>query len=95
LEERVARAEMLFEQGRFARALAEGRAVLERDPGNRDARALVEDAEAALAVENALQKARAAMRKGDHETALVHVRTGLAVTPTDSRLIALFRELTR
>jgi hypothetical protein len=93
VEERLARGDLLFEQGRFARALAEARAVLQREPGNAQARALVEDSEAAIAVETALKNAREAMKRGDRAAALGHVRNGLAVSATDSRLIALFREL--
>ena len=69
--------------------------MLQRDPANAEARTLVEDSEAALAVETALKSAREAMKRGDREAALVHVRSGLAVSATDSRLIALFRELQR
>jgi eukaryotic-like serine/threonine-protein kinase len=93
--ERLARANALFEQGRYQSALREARAVLAREPANADAQTLAEDAEVALVVEERLRKAKDAMRHGDHETALEEVRLGLAASPTDARLLALFRQLTR
>jgi hypothetical protein len=35
------------------------------------------------------------MRRGDRDEALEQVKAGLAVNPSDGRLIALFRELTQ
>ena len=92
---RLERANDLFDRGRFAAALAEARAVLRRNPGNAEARALVEDAEVALVVEDKIKKAREALRRGDQEKALQEVRAGLAVAPSDARLLALFKEATR
>jgi serine/threonine-protein kinase len=92
---RLDRASAFYEQGRFQSALSEARAVLERDPQNEEARTLAEDAEVALVVEGRLRKAKDAMRRGDSETALEEVRLGLAAAPTDARLLALFRQLTR
>jgi len=88
-------AESLLEQRHYRSALDEARAVLEREPSNREAQAIAEDAEAALVVEERLEKARAALGRGDRDTALDEVRGGLAVAPNDARLMALFRELTR
>ncbi len=92
---RLEKANDFFERGRYAAALAEARAVLRRNPGNAEARALVEDAEAAVVVEERIKKAREALRKGDREAALREVRAGLAVAPSDDRLLALFKEATR
>jgi eukaryotic-like serine/threonine-protein kinase len=92
---RLDRASAFYEQGRFQSALNEARAVLERDPKNEEARTLAEDAEVALVVEGRLRNAKDAMRRGDSETALEEVRLGLAAAPTDARLLALFRQLTR
>ena len=92
---RLEKANDLFDRGRYTAALAEARAVLRRNPGNAEARALVEDAEAAVVVEERIKKAREALRKGDRETALQEVRAGLAVAPSDARLLALFKESTR
>ena len=89
------RASSLLEQGRFASALQEARAVLDREPGNTQARTIAEDAEAALMVETRLKNAREALRRNDRETALAEVRAGLAVNGSDARLLALFRELTQ
>jgi serine/threonine-protein kinase len=92
---RLEKANDLFDRGKYVAALAEARAVLRRSPGNAEARALVEDAEAAVVVEERIKKASEALRKGDRETALREVRAGLAVAPSDARLLALFKETTR
>jgi hypothetical protein len=92
---RLDRASDLYERGRYAPALAEARAVLRREPLNREARTLVEDIEADMVVETRLKQARDALRRGDREAALAEVRAGLAVKNTDGRLLALFRELTQ
>jgi serine/threonine-protein kinase len=92
---RLEKAADLFERGRYAAALAEARAVLERNPGNAEAQTLVEDAEAAIVVEGRIKKAREALRQGDRERALQEARAGLAVAPSDARLLALFKEATR
>jgi eukaryotic-like serine/threonine-protein kinase len=92
---RLEHANELYERGRYQQALAEARAVLQREPSNAEARTLVEDIEADLAVEARLKQAREAMRRGDQEAALAEVRAGLAVRSTDARLLALFRQLTQ
>jgi serine/threonine-protein kinase len=92
---RLARANDLYERGRYAAALAEARVVLRRNPGNAEARTLVEDAEAAVVVEERIKKAREALRRGDRERALQEAKAGLAVAPSDARLLALFKEATR
>ena len=92
---RLEKANDLFDRGRYAAALGEARAVLRRHPGNAEARALVEDAEVAIVVEDRIKKAREALRKGDREKALQETRAGLAVAPSDARLLALFKEATR
>ena len=93
LAARLERANAAFERGRYAQALVDARYVLQRAPGNAEARTLVEDTEAAIAVEGALKRARELIKKGDDDGAMTQVRAGLAVSPTDSRLLALFREL--
>jgi serine/threonine-protein kinase len=92
---RLEKANDLFDRGRYAAALAEARTVLRRHPGNAEARALVEDAEVAIVVEDRIKKAREALRRGDRETALQQARAGLAVAPSDARLLELFKEATR
>ncbi|MCU0240794.1 MAG: protein kinase [Vicinamibacteria bacterium] len=92
---RLERANDLYEKGKYQAALNEARALLAREPGNEEARQLVEDAEAAIVVEKHLQAAKAAMRKGNNDLALEEVRAGLAVAPSDGRLLALFKELTK
>jgi serine/threonine-protein kinase len=92
---RLDRAGDLYEGGHYAAALAEARAVLRREPGNAQAKALVEDIEVDMVVEQRLKQAREALRRGDREAALAQVRAGLAVKSTDARLMSLFRELTR
>ncbi len=92
---RLDRANQLFEKGRYQAALNEARAVLAREPGNAEAKALLEDAEVAIVVETRLKSAQAALRRGDRDGAMVEVRAGLAANPSDARLLALFRELTQ
>jgi serine/threonine-protein kinase len=89
------RASDLYERGRYAAALAEAKAVLGREPGNREAKSLVEDIEADMAVAARLKQAQEAMRRGDREEALAQVRAGLAVKNNDGRLLSLFKELTQ
>ncbi len=89
------RANDYMEKGRYNQALAEARAILARDPGNAEAKALAGDAEAAIVVETCIKNAKAALKAGDHETALVEVKKGLAVNPSEARLLALFREATQ
>lgn len=92
---RLERAEDLFDKGRFSSALAEARAVLAREPRNTRAKELMEDAEVELVVDSRLKAARAAIERGDNEAALELVRSGLAAKPTDSRLMALWKQLTK
>jgi tetratricopeptide (TPR) repeat protein len=84
-----------MEQGRFAQALAEARAVREQDPANREAVELAQSAEEAMVIEECLVKARAALDAGDRDRALAEVRRGLVIDPSDSRLLALHGEVTR
>jgi len=90
---RLARANALLEARHFQSALTEAQAVLARHPDNEEARAIAEDAEAALLVEDKLRGARAALDRGDRKAALVEVRAGLMVAPNDARLLALSRQL--
>jgi tetratricopeptide (TPR) repeat protein len=85
----------LLEQGRYAAALGEARAVLQRDPGNSEARTVAEEAEAALVIEGALRKAREALKKGDKEAAIEQLKVGLAVNSNERRLLELWREATQ
>jgi serine/threonine-protein kinase len=94
-EARLERANDFMEKGRYAQALAEAKAVLVREPGNDAAKELAQDAEAAILVEEAVKKARAALKAGDREEALTEIRRGLAVNPSEGRLLALFREATQ
>jgi len=94
-DERLALARDLMERGRFAQALAEARAVRERDPTNREATVLAQDAEAAVRIEECLANAREALLAGDRDGALAEVRRGLAIDPTNSRLLELHGEVTR
>jgi hypothetical protein len=92
---RLDRASDLYEKGRYAAALAEAKAVLRGEPDNREAKSLVEDIEADIAVASRLKQAQDAMRRGDREEALAQVRAGLAVKGNDGRLLGLFKELTQ
>jgi serine/threonine protein kinase len=94
-EARLDRANDHMEKGRYAQALAEAKAVLQREPGNQAAKELAQDAEASILVEEAIKKARAALKAGDRDGALVEIRRGLAVNPSEARLLALFKEATQ
>jgi serine/threonine-protein kinase len=94
-EARLERAEDLFEQGRYGPSLAEARAVLRREPGNLRAKTLVEDAEVELAVETRIREARAALQKGDKDAAIEAIRAGLILKPSDARLLALWKDVTK
>jgi eukaryotic-like serine/threonine-protein kinase len=94
-EARLDRANEHMEKGLYAQALAEAKAVLARDPNNADAKALAGDAEAAIVIEECVKRARAALKAGDHETALAEAKKGLAVNPSEARLLGLFREATQ
>lgn len=89
------RAEDLMEQSRYVEALREARAAAAVDPGDGEARALAEDAEAAVAVTAFIRRARAALMAGDRQKALVEVRAGLALAPSDARLLGLLQEAER
>jgi serine/threonine-protein kinase len=92
---RVDRANDLLESRRYAQALAEARAVLMRDPRNTEAQTIAEEAEAALIVEDALKKAKEALKKGDKDGAVEELKKGLAANGSDARLLALWREATQ
>jgi hypothetical protein len=92
---RLDRASDLYEKGRYAAALAEAKAVLRGEPDNREAKSLVEDIEADIAIASRFKQAQDAMRRGDREEALAQVRAGLAVKGNDGRLLGLFKELTQ
>jgi serine/threonine protein kinase len=94
-EARLDRANDYMEKGRYAQALAEAKAVLQREPGNQAAKELAQDAEASILVEEAIKKARVALKAGDRDGALVEIRRGLAVNPSEGRLLALFKEATQ
>jgi serine/threonine protein kinase len=94
-EERLVRARDLMERGRYAQALAEARVVLERNPTDREASLLAQDAEEAVVIEECLANARKALQAGDRDRALAEVRRGLVVDPSESRLLQLHGEITR
>jgi Flp pilus assembly protein TadD len=84
-----------MDQGRFAEALAEARAVLQLAPTNREATVLAQAAEEAAVIEECLANARQALEAGDRDRALAEVRRGLIINPSDSRLLELHGEVTR
>jgi eukaryotic-like serine/threonine-protein kinase len=92
---RLDRANELFQAGRLGAALTEARAILRDHPENTEAKDLVEDIELDLEVEKHLKNARAALARGDRETALREVEEGLRIKPNESRLIALLRDVSR
>jgi hypothetical protein len=92
---RVDKANDDLENRRYAQALAEARGVLKQEPGNVEARTIAEEAEAGLVIEEAVQKAREALKKGNKEAAIEALKKGLAVNGNEARLIALWREATQ
>jgi serine/threonine-protein kinase len=94
-EQRLSLARDLMERGDNAQALAEARAVLERDPTDREATLLAQEAEEAVVIEECLVNAREALEAGDRDRALAEVRRGLIVNPSESRLLELHGEITR
>jgi serine/threonine protein kinase len=95
LEDRLARAKDLLERGRFAQALAEARAARELAPDDREATVLAQKAEEAMVLEQCLTNARKALDAGDRDRALIEVRRGLVIDPSNSRLLELHGEVTR
>jgi serine/threonine-protein kinase len=91
----VDRASGLLEEGRYGAALAEARAVLRRDPSDEEAKTVAEDAEAALVIEDAIAKARAALTSGDKDAAIEHLKAGLAVNSNERRLLELWHQATQ
>jgi serine/threonine-protein kinase len=89
------RAEDFFEKGRYAQALSEAKAVLKREPRNSRAKMLAEDAEVELVADARIREAQAALKRGDKDAALESIKAGLAVKPSDSRLLDLWKEATR
>ena len=67
---RLEHANALFEARHYQSALNEAQALLARQPEDEEARALAEDARAALLVEEKLRMARAAVARGDRTVAL-------------------------
>jgi sugar-specific transcriptional regulator TrmB len=92
---RLEHAEDLFEKGRYAEAMQEAKAVLKREPSNKRAKGMVEDAEVEIVVETKIREARAELKKGDKDAALQAVKSGLIVKPSDSRLLELWKEATK
>jgi tetratricopeptide (TPR) repeat protein len=92
---RVERAEKLLEEGRYGQALAEARAILARDPHNATAREVAQEAEASLAVEQALRRAREALARGERDDAIDELKRGLSIRPNDARLLDLWRQATQ
>jgi hypothetical protein len=89
---RLVRARDFLERNLYAQALAEARAVLEREPASSEASRIAQRAEAELVVEECLRNARAALQQGDRERALEEIRRGFLVSKNDPRLLALHRE---
>jgi hypothetical protein len=94
-EERLLKADELLQAGHFRAAYDEAKAVQREDPGNREATVIVEEAEAAMVVEECIKNARAALDAGDKDEALREIRRGGEINPNDARLRALFIEATR
>jgi eukaryotic-like serine/threonine-protein kinase len=92
-ETRLVRARDFLERSLYAQALAEARAVLDKQPANAEASGLAQQAEAELVIEECLRNARAALKQGDRDRALEEVRRGFLIRKNDPRLLALHREV--
>jgi uncharacterized protein HemY len=68
---------------------------LKREPRNSRAKMLAEDAEVELVADARIREAQAALKRGDKDAALESIKAGLAVKPSDSRLLDLWKEATR
>lgn len=95
VQSRLDRADQLFQAGRLRQALAEARAILRDHPDNTEAKYLADDIALDLAVEDHLQKARAALARGDRDAARQQAEAGLRLKPNESRLTVLLREIGR
>jgi serine/threonine-protein kinase len=95
VEQRLLRADELLAQGRFRSALDEARAAQREAPGNQDAQVIIEEAEAAIAIEECLKNARAALDAGDKDLAIRVIKDGFAINPNEGRLMQLWREATQ
>jgi hypothetical protein len=95
VEERLLRADELLGQGTFHAALAEARAAQRDDPLNEEAQVIAEEAEAAIAIEECLKNARAALDAGETDRAIKLIKDGFAINPNEGRLMELWREATR
>jgi hypothetical protein len=91
----VLRAAELLQAGRFRRAYDEAKAVQREDPVNEEAIVIIQEAEAAMVVEECIRNARAALDAGNRAEALREIRRGGEISPNDARLMELFREATR
>ncbi|MGE0455648.1 MAG: protein kinase [Vicinamibacteria bacterium] len=89
------RANRHLESRRYASALQDARSALRVDPANAEAKAILEEAEMALTVEEHLRRGKQALRAGDKATAASEARAGLALAPQDSRLKSLLRDAGR
>lgn len=95
VEERLLRADDYLQRGRFRQALEMARSVRQEDPTNEEATVIAQEAEAAIVIEDCIEKARAALASGDKDRAIEEIKRGFAINPGDSRLTALWREATQ
>jgi hypothetical protein len=95
LDRLLDRANQHLESRRYASALQDARSALRADPANAEARAIAEEAELALKVEQHLRRGKQALRAGDRSTAASEARAGLALAPQDGRLKSLLKDATR
>ena len=84
-----------WRRGAFASALNEARAAQRDDPRNEEAQVIAEEAEAAIAIEECLKNARAALDAGETDRAIKVIKDGFAINPNEGRLMELWREATR
>jgi tetratricopeptide (TPR) repeat protein len=88
-------AQAAFRDQRYDRAIAEAQKVLSEDPGNSDARRLVENALAGQKAETRFRAAESALQQGDFTRAAGEAEAGRTAAPWDSRATDLLGRIQR
>jgi tetratricopeptide (TPR) repeat protein len=82
-------AQAAFGAGSYARAVEQAQAALQQDPGNAEARRVLDSAQKGLSAEPRLRAAEAALRAGDHAAAVREAEAAQELAPWDRRVADL------